>query len=133
MEKKQNNSSEKNYEIKNIPDDYPNYDLNSKKVFIDDFGVGKSCLSTKAIKNTFDDNFEPTIGFEFLTYILKVNNKIIKLQIQDTSGLEIYNSLINNLYHKSSLTVITYSIDNQESFIRVEKRLNDVKRELILI
>jgi len=43
--------------------------------------------------------------------------------------LEIYNSLINNLYHKSSLTVITYSIDNQESFIRVEKRLNDVKRE----
>ena len=84
MEKKQNNSSEKNYEIKNIPDDYPNYDLNFKKVFIDDFGVGKSCLPTKAIKNTkntFEDNFEPTIGFEFLTYILKVNNEIIKLQI----------------------------------------------------
>ena len=32
MEKKQNNSSEENYEIKNIPDDYPNYDFNFKKL-----------------------------------------------------------------------------------------------------
>ena len=100
MEKNQNNSPEENYSIEYLPDDYPNYDLSFTVIFVGDSGVGKSCLCTKVIKNTFDDNFESTIGFEFLAYILKVNNKIIKLQIWDTAGQEIYNSLINNFFFK---------------------------------
>ena len=129
MEKNQNNSPEENYSIEYLPDDYPNYDLSFKVIFVGDSGVGKSCLCTKAIKNTFDDNFESTIGFEFLAYILKVNNKIIKLQIWDTAGQEIYNSLINNFFSKSSMAVITYSIDNKESFIHAEKWLNDIRKK----
>jgi len=129
MEKNQNNSPEENYSIEYLPVDYPNYDLSFKVIFVGDSGVGKSCLCTKAIKNTFDENFGSTIGFDFLAYILKVNNKIIKLQIWDTSGQEIYNGLINNFFPISSMAVITYSIDNKESFIHAEKWLNDIRKE----
>ena len=78
MEKNPNNSPEENFSIEYLPDDYPNYDLSFKIIFVGDSGVGKSSLCIKAIKNTFDDNYESTIGFEFLTYNLKVKSKIIR-------------------------------------------------------
>ena len=120
MEKNQNNSTEDNLVIEYLPDDYPKYDLCFKIIFVGDSGVGKSCLCTTAIKNTFDDNYEPTIGFEFLSYNIKVNNKIIRLQVWDTSGMEIYKSLINSFYKNSSIAVIIYSIDNKESLINAK-------------
>ena len=130
MEKKQNNSFEDDYVIEYLPDDYPNSDLSFKIILVGDAAVGKSCLLIKAINNNFNDNYEKTVGFDFFTFNLKFNNKIIKLQIWDTSGQEIYYSLIQNFYKNSSLAVIVYSIDNKESFIHAEKWLNDIKSEI---
>ena len=40
-----------------------------------------------------------------------MNDKVIKLQIWDTCGQEIYRSLISNYYKDSSLAMIVYAID----------------------
>ena len=40
-----------------------------------------------------------------------MDNKVIKLQIWDTCGQEIYRSLIKNFYQNSSLAIIVYAID----------------------
>ena len=60
---------------------------------------------------------------------MKVNDKVIKLQIWDTCGQEIYKSLISNFYRNSSLAVLVYAIDNKESFVHVENWLNDLKNQ----
>ena len=60
---------------------------------------------------------------------MKVNDKVIKLQIWDTCGQEIYKSLISNFYRNSSLAVLVYAIDNKESFNHVENWLNDLKSQ----
>ncbi len=60
---------------------------------------------------------------------MKVNDKVIKLQIWDTCGQEIYKSLISNFYRNSSLAVLVYAIDNKESFTHVENWLNDLKSQ----
>ena len=41
---------------------------------------------------------------------IKLDEKVIKLQIWDTCGQEIYRSLISNFYRNSSLAIIVYSI-----------------------
>ena len=41
---------------------------------------------------------------------IRLNNKVIKMQIWDTCGQEIYRSLITNFYRNSSLAIIVYSI-----------------------
>ena len=117
------------YKIEILPEDYPQYDLSFKLIFIGDSSVGKSCLTTKAVKNEFEDYYQATVGFEFLTFNLKLNDKIIKFQIWDTCGQEIYKSLISNFYRNSSLAVLVYSIDNKESFLHVENWLNDLKSQ----
>ena len=117
------------FKIEMLPDDYPQYDLSFKIIFIGDSGVGKSCLTTKAVKNNFEEYYQATVGFEFLTFNMQVNDKIIKLQIWDTCGQEIYRSLISNFYRNSSLAVLIYAIDNKESFNHADNWLNDLKSQ----
>ena len=117
------------FKIEMLPDDYPQYDLSFKLIFIGDSGVGKSCLTTKAVKNNFEEYYQATVGFEFLTFNMQVNDKIIKLQIWDTCGQEIYRSLISNFYRNSSLAVLIYAIDNKESFNHADNWLNDLKSQ----
>jgi len=102
-------TKELTYEI--LPDDYSHNDLNFKLIVIGDCSVGKSCLSIKATKNNFENNYNTTVGFEFFTFNIKINDKVIKLQIWDTCGQEIYRSLITNFYRNSSLAIIVYAID----------------------
>ena len=123
------NSPEEDYKIELLPEDYPQYDLSFKLIFIGDSSVGKSCLTAKAVKNNFEEYYQATVGFEFLTFNMKVNDKVIKLQIWDTCGQEIYKSLISNFYRNSSLAVLVYAIDNKESFNHVEVWLNDLKSQ----
>ena len=122
-------SNDEDYKIEMLPEDYPQYDLSFKLIFIGDSSVGKSCLTTKAVKNNFEEYYQATVGFEFLTFNMKVNDKVIKLQIWDTCGQEIYKSLISNFYRNSSLAVLVYAIDNKESFNHTENWLNDLKSQ----
>ena len=122
-------SNEEDFKIELLPEDYPQYDLSFKLIFIGDSSVGKSCLTAKAVKNNFEEYYQATVGFEFLTFNMKVNDKVIKLQIWDTCGQEIYKSLISNFYRNSSLAVLVYAIDNKESFNHVENWLNDLKSQ----
>ena len=73
-------------------------------------GVGKSSLSIRASRHTFNENYFATVGVEFFTMNIRLNNKVIKMQIWDTCGQEIYRSLITNFYRNSSLAIIVYSI-----------------------
>jgi Ras-related protein Rab-6A len=65
----------------------------------------------QATKKKFENNYLATVGFEFFSFNIKFNEKVIKLQIWDTCGQEVYRSLITNFYKNSSLAIIVYSID----------------------
>ena len=119
--------AELSYEI--LPENYQEYDLSFKIIVIGDCGVGKSCLTTKATKNYFMDNYTSTVGFEFCTFNIKIKDKTIKMQIWDTCGQEAYKSLISSFYRNSSLAILVYSIDNMESFENIKLWLNEVKTQ----
>ena len=122
-------SSSEEIKAEVLPEDYNQYDLSFKMIVIGDAGVGKSCLTAKASKGIFEESYSATIGFEFLVFNVKLNDKVIKLQIWDTCGQEIYKSLITNFYRNSSLAIVTYSIDNKESFYHAENWLADLKSQ----
>ena len=115
------------FKIELLSEDYPQYDLSFKLIFIGDPSIGKSCLTQKAIKNNFEEYYQATVGFEFLTYNLKINDKVVKLQIWDTCGQEIYRSLISNFYRNSSLAVLMYAINDKESFNHADSWLSELK------
>ena len=113
------------YEILN--EETTEVDYSFKTIVIGDSSVGKSCLTLKGTKDKFKDFYSPTIGFEFLSFNIKINDKIIKLQIWDTCGQEVYRSLISSFYRNSSLAIIVYAINNRESFENLESWLDEIK------
>ena len=115
----------KDYEL--LPEDYPTYDYSFKIIVIGNSGVGKSSLSIQASRHTFADNYFATVGVEFYTMNIKLNEKVVKLQIWDTCGQEIYRSLISNFYRNSSLAIIVYSITDQSSFESIDQWLKELK------
>ena len=115
-----------NYEI--LPDDYTQYDLSFKIIIIGDSGVGKSSITSKGTKNIFEESYNATIGFEFFTFNLRINNKKIRLQIWDTCGQELYRSLITNFYRNSSLAVVVYAVNSENSFENIEMWLREIRK-----
>ena len=121
------NDDEFNIEL--LPEDFAQYDISFKVIVIGDSGVGKSCLTTQAVRQNFEEFYTATVGFEFLTFNMRINNNVLKLQIWDTCGQEVYKSLISNFYRNSSLALILYAIDNSDSFRHAETWLNDLKQQ----
>ena len=119
--------AEEDYPVEIISQNTSDFELSFKMIIIGDSGVGKSCLSLRGTKDVFDTMYSPTIGFEFMAFYIKVNGQIIKMQIWDTCGQEVYRSLISSFYTNSSLAMIVYSIDSKESFDNLEFWLNELR------
>lgn len=57
------------------------YDYLYKIVLTGDSGVGKSCLLSRFTRNEFDAESKSTIGVEFATRSIKMDDKIVKAQV----------------------------------------------------
>ena len=58
-----------------------------KVVLVGDTAVGKSCLITNYLKNTFNEDYEPTV-LDVFKGTKNVNKKQGEVEIHDTSGDE---------------------------------------------
>ena len=103
-------------------------DIAFKVIIVGDSGVGKSCLAMKAIKNTFTEGHNATVDFDFFTFCTLINEATsCKLQIWDTCGQKTYKSLITSFYRNTSLAMMVYSIDSQESFEHIKTWHRELK------
>ena len=64
------------------------YDYLFKVVLIGDSGVGKTNLLSRFSRNEFSSESKSTIGVEFATRTIRVDEKLVKAQIWDTAGQE---------------------------------------------
>ena len=101
--------------------DSSQYDYNYKIIIIGDSGVGKTCLTFRATSGEFREKIPPTVGFEYFPFIVKYQNKILKLEIWDTCGKEAYRSLIKSFFNNSSLAIIVYAVNSKKSFTSIDE------------
>ena len=91
-----------------------------KIIIVGNSGVGKSCLLNQFIYHKWSDRSEPTIGVDYISKTISVNDKPVKLNIWDTAGQETYKSIISSYYRNCSLAMVVYEVTNRASFISVE-------------
>jgi len=121
------NTKDKNEEILRIESN-STYDVYFKVVVIGNPGVGKTCITKNAAKIVFDDEYCSTIGVEYISLFIRLNDKIIKLQVWDTCGQEVYRSLISNFFKNASLAIVVYSINNEDSFKEIDYWVKELKK-----
>jgi Ras-related protein Rab-11A len=107
--------------------DLDDYDVIFKLVLIGDSGVGKSNILSRYLKDEFSIETKSTVGVEFGTQKIKMNNLEVKVQIWDTAGQERYRSITNAYYKGSKGALIVYDIAKQESFDNVDRWLSELR------
>jgi len=87
-----------------------------KIIFIGDAGVGKTTIISRIMDNPFNEVYEPSIGVDFMSKVIKYRGQNIKLQIWDTAGQEKYKGLIPSYVRNSSIVFLIYDISVKSSF-----------------
>lgn len=100
-----------------------------KIVFLGEQGVGKTSLITRFMYDTFDDHYQATIGIDFLSKTMYLDDKTIRLQLWDTAGQERFRSLIPSYIRDSRVAIVVYDITKKKSFEFIDKWIEDVKNE----
>ncbi|KAL9663812.1 hypothetical protein QQ045_019203 [Rhodiola kirilowii] len=107
------------------PDD--DYDYLFKVVLIGDSGVGKSNLLSRFSRNQFSLESKSTIGVEFATRSIQVDEKILKAQIWDTAGQERYRAITSAYYRGAVGALLVYDITRHITFENIERWLSELR------
>eukprot|EP00929_Paragymnodinium_shiwhaense_P016927 TRINITY_DN12567_c0_g3_i1.p1 TRINITY_DN12567_c0_g3~~TRINITY_DN12567_c0_g3_i1.p1 ORF type:complete len:228 (-),score=82.17 TRINITY_DN12567_c0_g3_i1:301-984(-) len=90
-----------------------------KVVILGESGVGKTSLMNQFVNKKFT-NSKATIGADFVTKELMIDDKAVTLQIWDTAGQERFQSLEVAFYRGADCCVLVYDITQQNSFEALE-------------
>ena len=90
-----------------------------KILTIGESGVGKTCILRRFVENKFLKNHLATIGIDFKTKTLNINNKEIKLKIWDTAGQERFRNITTQYYKGADGIVLVYDVTDDGSFEKI--------------
>lgn len=98
-----------------------------KMVIIGDSAVGKSQLLSRFSKDEFGLESRATVGVEFQTRTIFIENKMIKAQIWDTAGQERYRAITSAYYRGALGALIVYDITKWYSFEHIPRWLEELR------
>ena len=102
------------------------FDIKINIMLLGDSNVGKSSILRRYCENQFSPNFISSIGVDFETKILKINNQNINVSIWDTAGQERYKVLSKNYYNQSDGFIIVYDITKNGTFFNIKKWIEEI-------
>jgi Ras-related protein Rab-7A len=91
-----------------------------KVIILGDSGVGKTSLMNQYVNKKFTNQYKATIGADFLTKEVMLEDKLVTMQIWDTAGQERFQSLGVAFYRGADACVLVYDITNQKSFDQLD-------------
>ncbi|EFA83597.1 Rab GTPase [Heterostelium album PN500] len=105
-----------------------NYTHFLKYIMVGDSAVGKSNLTLQFVDRRFSPNSEFTIGVEFGSRIIDIDNKQLKIQVWDTAGQEKFRSITRAYYRGAVGAMIVYDITRRETFDSLTSWLSDCRK-----
>ena len=103
------------------------YDYLFKLLIIGESGVGKTCLLLRFTDDSFTANHLTTIGIDFKIKIIKLENKLVKLQIWDTAGQERFRTITKTYYKGAHGIILTYDVTDQNSFKNIRNWIKQIE------
>ena len=105
-----------------ITPEIPKYKL----IFLGDQSVGKSCIMNRFMNDTFTEEYQATIGLDFQSKNVQIDNQDIHLLLYDTAGQEKFRSLIPMYTRDANIVLLVYDISCKDSFMHLSDWLRDL-------
>ncbi|KAJ5076540.1 rab family gtpase [Anaeramoeba ignava] len=106
------------------------FDYLFKIVIIGSANVGKTSLMIRYVDDNFTVSKQTTIGIDFKTKDIEIDGKIVRLQIWDTAGQEIYRNSISfssSVYKNADIILIVFDLTKEESLNKIDDFLNEIE------
>jgi len=87
-----------------------------KVIILGDSGVGKTSLMNRYVNKKFTNQYKATIGADFVTKDVVVDDKLVTMQIWDTAGQERFQSLGVAFYRGADCCVLVYDVTAPTTF-----------------
>uniref|UniRef100_A0A3B3QAS7 RAB7A, member RAS oncogene family n=1 Tax=Paramormyrops kingsleyae TaxID=1676925 RepID=A0A3B3QAS7_9TELE len=87
-----------------------------KVIILGDSGVGKTSLMNQYVNKKFSNQYKATIGADFLTKEVMVDDRLVTMQIWDTAGQERFQSLGVAFYRGADCCVLVYDVTAPSTF-----------------
>ena len=97
-----------------------------KLIFLGDQSVGKSCILNRFMNDVFTEDYQATIGLDFQSKNVQIDNQDIHLLLYDTAGQEKFRSLIPMYTRDANIILLVYDISCKESFIHLPDWIKDL-------
>jgi len=97
-------------------------------VVIGDTGVGKSCLLLQFVDRRFSSVHDLTIGVDFGSRVIDLNDDKVKLQIWDTAGQESFRSIARSYYRDASGALLVFDVTRRETFGHLSRWLEEARQ-----
>mmetsp|Transcript_28428 Transcript_28428/g.44042 ORF Transcript_28428/g.44042 Transcript_28428/m.44042 type:complete len:154 (-) Transcript_28428:349-810(-) len=91
-----------------------------KVILLGDSGVGKTSLMDRYVHKKWAAQYKATIGADFLTKEVEVDDRLATLQIWDTAGQERFQSLGNSFYRGADCCILVFDVTDRKSFEQLE-------------
>lgn len=100
-----------------------------KVVLLGNQQTGKTQILSRFTQNTFDNNYQTTIGVDFKTKTIDLlePEKQVKLQFWDIAGQERFRSLVSTYVGKAKVFVIVFSVKDRASFEAVPEWIKQTR------
>ena len=98
---------------------------NYKIVIIGDHYVGKTSILSRYKNEVFEKEYDQTVGIDFLTKNVFLEDTTIRLILWDIAGQERFKSLIPSYLKNTKCIILTYDISNKASFVSLNKWYSD--------
>ena len=97
-----------------------------KILTIGESGVGKTCILRRFVENKFLKNHLATIGIDFKTKTININNQEIKLKIWDTAGQERFRNITTQYYKGADGIVLVYDVTDEASYEKIRDWMEQI-------
>ena len=101
-----------------------------KLIVVGNQGTGKSCILNRFVNETFEENYQATIGLDFQSKNITIHDQDVRLIIYDTAGQEKFRSLIPMYIREAQIILLVYDISDKDSFDAMPNWIKEVKEVL---
>ncbi|XP_065290073.1 ras and EF-hand domain-containing protein homolog isoform X2 [Dermacentor albipictus] len=96
-------------------------------VFVGDAAVGKSSFIMRLSRGIFMPQLTSTLGVDFQTKNICIDNKNVSLQLWDTAGQERFRCITQSYFRKADGVMLMYDCTNEQSFLNVRQWMSDLE------
>ena len=98
--------------------------LSFKIIMIGPANSGKTSIVRRYVDKKFNDDYKVTVGFDYMNKEITIGKKKVNIQLWDTAGTEMFQSLSSSYYRNSYGALVVFDVLDRKSFESLNTWIN---------